>query len=116
MSTSQHSAIAEFHTSSYYDVPKGYDAWLIRNDYPAPYARAQGGPIIPSPGQLPPGNEPTPWLDVDFKTDPNRYIQLIKEYFMEGMLESNFVPQKNNVSGSQFSSTDAQGPKHSMSQ
>ena len=89
-------ADAQFHTSSIYPVPQGFEAWKIRNDYPSRGPRTQGG-VITVPGQLPPGDDPTPWLDVDFTTDPIRYLELVKEYFLEGMIEADFVPQKNTV-------------------
>jgi hypothetical protein len=90
-------AEAQFHTSSIYPLPAGFTAWVIRNDYPHPAAAAQGGEVIPAPGQLPPGQDPIPWLEVNFKEQPIKYIQLVKEYFLEGMIESDFVPQKNQV-------------------
>jgi hypothetical protein len=90
-------AEAHFHTSSIYKVPDGHTAWVIRNDYPGPRVAAQGGGVITAPGQLPPGMDPTPWLHVDFKTNPIEYMQLVKEYFLEGMIESDFVPQNNQV-------------------
>lgn len=90
-------AEAQFHTSSIYALPKGYNAWVIRNDYPSPAVRPQGGRVITTPGQLPPGQDLTPWLDVDFRTEPNKYLQLVKEYFLEGMFQADFVPQNNTV-------------------
>jgi len=89
----------EFHTSSNYVAPKGYIPWVIANDYPIlPQAAssAYGGPVT-DPGRLPPGSDPTPWLQVDFKTEPLKYINLVKEYFLEGNIEADFVPQKNKV-------------------
>jgi hypothetical protein len=88
METSE--ADTQFNTSSIYRVPSGYTAWEISNDYPRPHDG-----VLPPSGQLP--NDPTSWLEVDFKTKPYRYLQLIKEYFLEGMIESDFVPQRNQV-------------------
>ena len=91
-----HAAVAEFNISSIEAVPPGFNAWQIRNDYPPPAVNVQGGPIPAGPDPLP-GFEPTPWLDVDFQADPTQYINLIKEYFMEGMIQADFVPQDNHV-------------------
>ena len=90
-------AEAQFHTSSVYPVPAGYTAWVIRNDYPLPpstsrnAARATGLPI----GQ--PAPDQSPWLDFKFRDDPLGNLDAIKEYFLEGMIESDFVPQLNTV-------------------
>jgi len=87
-------AEAQFHKSSIYQLPDGYTAWVIRNDYPAPFSPAdRGGGIMPEI----PGADPNPWLEVDFKTQPIKYIELLKEYFMEGQIESDFTPQKNHA-------------------
>jgi hypothetical protein len=85
----------EFRTSSIYTLPQGYKAWEIRNDYPRPSAATQGGGVITTPGRLP--EEPTMWLGVDFKTEPIKYLNLVKEYFLEGMIKADFVPQNNTV-------------------
>lgn len=77
-------AEAQFHISAVDDVPPGFNAWQIRNDYPLP-------------GDILPGVEPTPWLDVDFHTDPTQYINLIREYFMAGMVQADFNPHNNPV-------------------
>jgi hypothetical protein len=87
----------QFRTSSIYAVPQGFQPWKIANDYPGDGVAAQSGGVITAPGQLPPGDDPAPWLDVDFKTDPLKYLELVKEYFLEGMIEADFVPQNNKV-------------------
>jgi hypothetical protein len=89
-------AEVQFHTSSIYTLPQGYTAWVIRNDYPSPFVGAQGGGVITTPGQVP-GQEPSLWLGVDFKTEPIKYLNLVKEYFLEGMFKADFVPQNNTV-------------------
>src|ERR1700730_2824952 len=98
-------AEAQFHTSSVYPVPKGYTAWEIRNDYPIPNLNFQRIQSIQKkqksvglPIGLPPGEQdPTPWRDVDFQADPVKYLELVKEYFLEGMIESDFVLKNNTV-------------------
>lgn len=85
MSEPMYKTIAEeqFHTSSLHNVPKGYTAWSIRNDYPPR--------IIPP---LPPN---APWLTVDPTQQPKMYLELVKEYCFEGMINNDFVPQDNKV-------------------
>lgn len=52
-------------------------------------------PLIPSPdGDL---SQEAPWLKVDFRKDPLRYIALIKEYCWEGNVNNGFVVQDNTV-------------------
>ncbi|KAF8553311.1 hypothetical protein OG21DRAFT_1485507 [Imleria badia] len=72
----------EFNTSSDFKPPPG-EAWKIRNDYPR------------SSDKPPP--EDKPWLRVDFKTEPEKYCNILKEYFFRGNTENNFVLQKNKV-------------------
>lgn len=76
-------AVEEFNTSSNFKLPPGYDAWQIKNDYP----RSSDKPPLDS----------KPWLEVDFKTEPEKYCNLLKRYFFEGNTENNFIVQRNKV-------------------
>lgn len=73
----------EFNTSSNFKPPYPEKAWRIRNDYP----RSTDKPPI----------EDKPWLGVDFKTEPEKYCNILKEYFFKGNTETDFVVQKNKV-------------------
>lgn len=86
-----HPAMVQFNTSSMYIVPQGYTAWQIRNDYPLPK------PKDLTPGGPPPGVPDAPWLNEDPIANPARYLEIAKEYCLEGMIPVDFVPQKNKV-------------------
>ena len=36
-----------------------------------------------------------PWEEIDFKTEPKKYLQVVLEYCFDGNSEYDFVPQKN---------------------
>jgi hypothetical protein len=71
----------EFHTSSRFQVPAGYEKWLIRNDYPSGWTQQMWD---------------APWTDLPLD-DPTTFMQVMKEYCFEGMVENNFIPQNNHV-------------------
>lgn len=48
------------------------------------------------PSQLP-TNQPEPWKQIDFKTDPAGYIQAVFDYCLEGQEAADFVVQNNSV-------------------
>ena len=69
-------------------VPNGFDGgddrlFHIKNDYP----KDSGLSAL----------DDYPWLDIDFKTEPKRYIGGILNYCFTGMLECDFIAQKNQV-------------------
>lgn len=75
----------EFNNSSMYPPPKEFDdgsLFRIRNSYPQNFVSI---------------TEPAPWLDIDFKTEPERYLKLLKDYCFLGMPESDFDVHKNQV-------------------
>jgi hypothetical protein len=78
----------QFHTSSVYDVLNGYTAWSIRTDYPSPDSTRQ---------QLTPGPD-APWLTVNPFKDPQGYLEIVKEYCFDGMVNNDFIPQDNTMS------------------
>ena len=41
--------------------------------------------------------EKYPWLDIDFETEPKRYIGELLDYCFAGMLECDFIVQNNQV-------------------
>jgi len=88
-------AKAQFDTSSIHRAPKGYKPWEISNDYPPPKSEASSLPG--RPGQLPGGYGDAPWLEIDFKHDSKYYMDIIKEYCLEGMLECDFAAASNKV-------------------
>ena len=85
-------AEAQFNTSSAYPLPTGFEAWKIRNDYPAPKPKDLSGKAPPD----------TPWLAIDPTKNPEHYLNIIREYCFEGMIGNDFIPQKNKVGYSSF--------------
>jgi hypothetical protein len=77
----QTDAEKQFNTSSLYHVPDGYTPWSIRNDYPS----------------TTPAHDPTPLFGPDPITQSEKYLEAVKTYCLEGMVENDFVPQKNKV-------------------
>jgi len=73
-------ALEQFNTSSQFPVPEGHKPWQIRNDYPTTT-----------------GLIDAPWLDIDPANNPEQYMAVIKKYCLEGMVESDFVPQNNKI-------------------
>jgi hypothetical protein len=71
----------QFHTSSLFPVPAGYEKWLIRNDYPTGWTEQMWD---------------APWTDIPLDK-PGEIMKIMKEYCFEGMVENNFIPQKNRV-------------------
>jgi hypothetical protein len=90
-------------------LPKNWTGPLfqIRNDYPKVsindgngHASSKGIPSIPGPDRPPPTVDPikeSPWLKVDFRTDPRAYCAFVKEYCWEGNVNNNFVLQDNKI-------------------
>lgn len=94
-------ANAQFNTSSIYGRPTGYTGalWQIRNDYPTV---SQAASLPPLPGQpgTPLPTEPiefSPWMAVNFETQPALYAEVVKAYCFEGNVSTDFVVQNNTV-------------------
>jgi hypothetical protein len=94
----------QFNTSSVHDPPPGYTAWKISNKYPPPKSTISSTvDALPGlPGQLPNGYGDAPWLEIDFKKDPRYYMDVVKEYCLEGMIECDFAVASNKVISSLF--------------
>lgn len=74
---------SEFDRSSRFEPPSGVSSpFQIRNDYP------------PVSDQR---YVEYPWLDIDFKTEPRRYLEVVKDYCFLGMQENDFDATKNKV-------------------
>ncbi|EIN12200.1 hypothetical protein PUNSTDRAFT_124197 [Punctularia strigosozonata HHB-11173 SS5] len=76
------SAEEQFACSSKYKPPSGFagQEWRIRNDYPE----------VISLSDL-----DAPWSTIDWEKEPERFIECVKQYCLEGMAEVDFVPQFN---------------------
>lgn len=103
-------ATKQFYTSSMHPVPTGEllnkfsrqykwlilllgwadPIWQIRNDYPCPSTSSTLTPTDRFPVD-------SPWLSVDFKTNPLVYCAIVKEYCWKGNANNGFVVQKNTV-------------------
>ncbi|KAK0715336.1 hypothetical protein B0H67DRAFT_489786 [Lasiosphaeris hirsuta] len=107
-------ANAEFDKGyGYLDVvklPAGFAPFQLKNNYPKPEdisaasvsEKPTGLPPVPLPGpDLPvPNLDPrkdAPWLDVDFRTEPMKYCQIIKAYCWEGNSNKDFNIHKNTA-------------------
>jgi hypothetical protein len=65
-------------------VPDGLEpAFQIRNEYPTFH--------------LPVTDSVFPWLGINFEDEPKRYLEVVKEYCLLGMPESDFNVQQNKV-------------------
>jgi hypothetical protein len=100
-------ASSQFYTSSLHPIPPGWTGWTwkIRNDYPSP---------TPSRSTTPSGHHlPTcpdsPWMSINFKTNPLMYCEIIKEYCWEGNSNNGFIVQRNTV---RFSAINAYSQAH----
>ena len=73
--------VKEFHRPSYNDLPTNWKepSFKPRLNYPAQCPQRSG----------------MPWENIDFKKEPEKYMQAILEYCLDGNVESEFVPQKN---------------------
>jgi hypothetical protein len=100
-------ASAQFHTSSLHPMPPGWTGGTckIRNDYPPPTPSRS---TTPSGRHLPTCPD-SPWMSIDFKTNPLMYCAIIKEYCWEGNSNNGFIVQRNTV---RFSSVKANSQAH----
>ncbi len=74
-------AIKEFYRPSY-------------NPPPPEWKGATFKPSLDYPTVRPPTEE-CPWEKIDFKKEPEMYLQTVLEYCFEGNVQNEFVPQKN---------------------
>lgn len=74
-------AAKEFHRASYNALPTNWSGPIFK-------------PQLDYPMEYPPSSE-KPWERIDFKKDPEKYMQYVLEYCFEGNVENGFVPQKN---------------------
>lgn len=116
--------VAEFNKSYGYKgkivLPEGWVGFQLKNDYPvsedipkwpaknseqsvSPTAKLDGTITWPRPGGPDKGvpsfnpRDDAPWLDVDFRTDPHTYCQVIKEYCWAGNTNTNFKVHDNPI-------------------
>ncbi|CAH1249301.1 Hypp8577 [Branchiostoma lanceolatum] len=78
----QRAARREFSRASYNSPPPGYRGPLFR-------------PRLDFPPKPPSGDETFPWLDLDFKTEPERYLRTVRDYCLEGNIECDFRVEEN---------------------
>ena len=76
------SSIAGTYPDVGYDPPTGWDLpkFTLSQDYP----------------QTKPASDTSPWATIDFKTQPEAYLQAVIKYCYEGNLEVDFVAQNNS--------------------
>ena len=76
-------SLKEYHRASYNPAPSDWRGPLFK-------------PRLNYPSQCPTSATAMPWETIDFKKEPERYMQSILDYCMEGNVENGFVPQKNS--------------------
>lgn len=76
-------SLKEYHRASYNPAPADWRGPLFK-------------PRLNYPSQSPTSATAMPWEKIDFKKEPERYMQSILDYCMEGNVENGFVPQKNS--------------------
>lgn len=83
-------SVKEFHRSSYNRPPPDWSGptFKPRLDYP----RAARSSLSSSLSSV---EKPPPWSKIDFKREPEKYMQAVLEYCFEGNVENDFVPQRN---------------------
>ena len=94
-------SLKQFHRSSFNEPPEEWTGPLFkpRLDYPTakPLAARSCSSRKCSSGEdgKETRDETMPWLKIDFKKEPEKYMRAVLEYCMEENLENGFVPQKN---------------------
>jgi hypothetical protein len=77
-------SLKEYHRASYNPAPADWRGPLFK-------------PRLNYPSERPPANATAmPWEKIDFKKEPEKYMQSILDYCMEGNVENGFVPQRNS--------------------
>ncbi|XP_078700876.1 uncharacterized protein LOC144927367 [Branchiostoma floridae x Branchiostoma belcheri] len=80
----QRAALREFSRPSYNPAPPGYRGPLF-------------APRLDFPSKPQSGDEDFPWLGMDFKTEPERYLRTVRDYCLEGNIESDFRVEENKT-------------------
>lgn len=74
-------ALREFNRPSFNSVPDSWSGPVFK-------------PKLDYPTKIPPVRH-YPWEKIDFKTEPEKYMQTVLEYCFDGNVDSEFVPQSN---------------------
>ncbi|XP_078621169.1 uncharacterized protein LOC144887659 [Branchiostoma floridae x Branchiostoma japonicum] len=77
-------ARCEFSRPSYNPPPADYDGPVFK-------------PRLDFPRTANPENEAFPWLDIDFRTEPERYLRTVRDYCLEGNVECDFRVEQNQT-------------------
>jgi hypothetical protein len=78
------------------------EAWAQFQDARNPPPAGWSGPVFKLKQDYPqtrPALGARPWMQFDFRTQPNQYMQAVLGYVLEGNKEADFVVQNNNVRG-----------------
>ncbi|MGL4575212.1 MAG: hypothetical protein ACRCV9_10530 [Burkholderiaceae bacterium] len=78
------------------------DAWAQFPDARNPPPAGWSGPVFKLKQDYPqtrPALGVRPWMQFDFRTQPNQYMQAVLSYVLEGNKEVDFVVQNNSVRG-----------------
>ena len=80
----QEDGIKQFHRASFNQPPKGWTGPVFE-------------PSLDFPRHPPNGKQSYPWETIDFKKEPEKYLEAVLNYCFEGNIETDFVPQNNKV-------------------
>ncbi|CAH1249302.1 Hypp8577 [Branchiostoma lanceolatum] len=80
----QAAALGEFSRPSYNPPPATYDGPVFK-------------PRLDFPSCANPRNEAFPWLGIDFKAEPERYLRTVQDYCLEGNVECDFKVEQNRT-------------------
>ena len=75
-------SIREFHRTSYNPPPPDWSGSTFK-------------PKLDYPTAFPTADEKPPWTMIDFKREPEKYLETVLEYCYDGNVKNDFVPQKN---------------------
>ena len=75
-------SVREFHRAAYNQPPAGWTGPVFKPKLDFATAR--------------PAIKDAPWEDIDFKTEPKKYMEALLEYCLEDNVENDFVVQKNS--------------------
>ncbi|XP_019617901.1 PREDICTED: uncharacterized protein LOC109465195 [Branchiostoma belcheri] len=80
----QAAALREFSRPSYNPPPAAYTGPVFK-------------PRLDFPSRANPNNETFPWLDIDFRTEPEKYLYTVRDYCLEGNVECDFKVDQNQT-------------------